>query len=307
MKSTRIVFMGSPDFALPTLSHLASLYNLVGVITQPDRPAGRGRKEQPCEVKKLADELGLPTFQPKSMKKAESIARLAEWEPELIVVAAFGQILPKAVLNMPKFGCLNVHASLLPAWRGASPIQAAIANGDQQSGVTIMLMNEGLDTGDILAQAQMPIKPGMTAGELSDKLAIQGAKTLVEILPDYLAGRIVPLPQDEENATYAPKLSKEDGLLDFNLPAHVLLNKINAYNPWPGAVYQWNEKRLKILSAHLGETENCEPGSRLIVDGLPAICTGDVILVLDHVQADGKKPLPGKTFLNGAKDWVAES
>lgn len=307
MKSPRIVFMGSPDFALPTLSHLASLYNLVGVITQPNRPAGRGRKEQPGEVKKLADELGLPTFQPKSMKKAESIARLAEWEPELIVVAAFGQILPKAVLDMPKYGCLNVHASLLPAWRGASPIQAAIANGDQQSGVTIMLMNEGLDTGDILAQAQMPIKPGMTAGELSDKLAIQGAKTLVEVLPDYLAGRIVPLPQDDEIATYAPKLSKEDGLLDFSLPARLLLNKINAYNPWPGAVYQWNGKRLKILSAHLGEAENCEAGSRLIVEGLPAICTGEGLLVLDHVQADGKKPLPGKTFLNGAKDWAVGS
>jgi methionyl-tRNA formyltransferase len=138
-------------------------------------------------------------------------------------------------------------------------------------------------------------------------LAIQGAKTLVEILPDYLAGRIVPLPQDDEIATYAPKLSKEDGLLDFNLPARLLLNKINAYNPWPGAVYQWNGKRLKILSAHRGEAENCEPGSRLIVDGLPAICTGEGILVLDQVQADGKKPLPGKTFLNGAKDWAANS
>ena len=187
-------------------------------------------------------------------------------------------------------------------------------------------MNEGLDTGDILAQAQMPINPGMTAGKLSDKLAIQGAKTLVEILPDYLAGRIVPLPQDEEIATYAPKLSKEDSLLDFKLPARLLLNKINAYNPWTGAVYQWNGKRLKILSAHLGEAENCEPGSRLkilaghlaeaencepgsrlIVDGLPAICTGEGLLVLDHVQADGKKPLPGKTFLNGAKDWAVGS
>ena len=153
----------------------------------------------------------------------------------------------------------------------------------------------------------MPIKPGMTAGELSDKLAIQGAKTLVEVLPDYLAGKIVSLSQDEEIATYAPKLSKEDSLLDFNLPARLLLNKINAYNPWPEAVYQWNGKRLKILSAHLGETENCESGSRLIVEGLPAICTGEGILVLGHVQADGKKPLPGKTFLNGAKDWAVGS
>lgn len=302
--SFRVVFMGSPDFALPTLEELHSNYDVVGVVTQPDRPAGRGRIEQPSEVKKLAKALGLPVFQPQSLRKLSAVTQLAKWKPDLIVVAAFGQILPKAVLEMPAKGCINVHASLLPAWRGASPIQAAIANGDPQTGVTIMLMDEGMDTGGILAQRSVPIRPGTTAIELSDQLAHLGARTLIEILPPYLRGALGAIPQDESRKSFAPKLTKMDSFLDFSLPAQTLLNQINAYQPWPGAVYKWHGKTLKIIEAHLHPTFECDPSGRFVVNGLPAICTGDGLLVLDIVQPEGKKPMPGKAFLNGQPDWL---
>ncbi len=302
--SFRVVFMGSPDFALPTLEELHRNYDVVGVVTQPDRPAGRGRKEQPSEVKKLAQALGLPVFQPQSLRKLSAVTQLAEWKPDLIVVAAFGQILPKAVLEMPSKGCINVHASLLPAWRGASPIQAAIANGDPQTGVTIMLMDEGMDTGGILAQRSVPIRPGTTAVELSDQLAHLGARTLIEILPPYLRGALGAIPQDESRKSFAPKLTKVDSFLDFSLPAQTLLNQINAYQPWPGAVYVWHGKTIKIIEAHLHPTFECDPSGRFVVNGLPAICTGDGLLVLDIVQPEGKKPMPGKAFLNGQPDWL---
>ncbi len=304
--SVRVVFMGSPDFALPTLEELHRHYQVVGVVTQPDRPAGRGRKEQPSDVKKLALELGLPIFQPKSLRKLSAVAQLAEWKPDLIVVAAYGQILPQAVLEMPSKGCLNVHASLLPAWRGASPIQAAIANGDEKSGVTIMLMNEGLDTGGILAQRSVPIRPGTTATELSDQLAHLGARTLIEILPSYLRGALGAIPQDDSRKSYAPKLIKQDSLLDFSLPAQTLLNKVHAYQPWPGAVYEWRGKHLKIIEAHVHMTFEGKPRERFVVNGLPAVCTGEGLLVLDTVQPEGKKPMPGKAFLNGQPDWLEE-
>jgi len=220
--------MGSPEFALPTLEELHLNYNVVGVVTQPDRPSGRGRKPQPCAVKMLAQELKLPVFQPESLRKLSAVTELAKWKPDLIVVAAFGQILPKAVLEMPDKGCLNVHASLLPLWRGASPIQAAIANGDEQTGVTIMQMDEGMDTGNILAQRRVPIRPGTTAAELSNQLAYLGARTLIEVLPAYLRGSLAAIHQDDSRKSFAPKLSKKDSILDLHLPAQKLLNQIDA-------------------------------------------------------------------------------
>ena len=193
--NTRIVFMGSPDFALPTLQALYEHYQVVGVVTQPDRPAGRGRQPQASPVKQAAQALGLEVYQPVSLRKPEGLAQLSAWAPDLIVVAAFGQILPKAVLDLPPKGCLNVHASLLPRWRGASPIQAAIAAGDDHSGVTIMLMDEGLDTGPILSQRSVPLPFGITGSQLSKQLAELGARTLIEILPSYLDGMVAPLPR----------------------------------------------------------------------------------------------------------------
>ena len=299
--------MGSPDFALPTLEELHRHYEVVAVVTQPDRPAGRGRKEQACPVKKLALELGLPVLQPKSLRKLSAVSELALWKPDLIVVAAYGQILPKAVIEMPAKGCINVHASLLPAWRGAAPIQAAIANGDEKTGVTIMLMDEGLDTGRILAQRAVPIRPGTTASELSAQLAHLGARTLIEVLPAYLRGNLGAVPQDESKKSYAHKLTKQDSYLDFSLPAQTLLNQINAYQPWPGAVYKWQGKLLKIIEAHVHPTFECDPTGRFVVNGLPAICTGDGLLVLDVVQPEGKKTMDGKAFLNGQPDWLEGS
>lgn len=302
--SPKVVFMGSPEFAIPSLEALAKAYNVVGVVTQPDRPAGRGRKEQPCAVKARALELGLPVFQPESLRKLTAVAELSRFEPELIVVAAYGQILPKAVLEMPRFGCVNVHASLLPAWRGASPIQAAIANGDSQSGVTIMLMDEGMDTGAILAQRSVPIRPGTNAAELSDQLAHLGAMTLLEVLPAYLRGTLAAIPQDGSKMSLAPKLRKQDSFLDFGLDGQILLNQIFAFQPWPGAVYEWNGRRLKILEAHFHPTFEASPGGRYLVNGLPAIGTGNGLIVLDKVQPEGKRPMEAKSFLNGQPDWL---
>ena len=298
--------MGSPEFALPALEALNNAYNVVAVVTQPDRPAGRGRHPQPSAVKQLAVGLKIPILQPASLRKLSAVTELAAYAPDLIIVAAYGQILPRSILEMPKFGCLNIHASLLPAWRGASPIQAAIANGDERTGVTIMLMDEGMDTGAILAQREVPIRSGTTAMELSDQLAHLGARTLIEILPAYLRGTLAAIPQDDSKKSFAPKLTKQDSLLDFRLPSQTLLNQIHAYQPWPGAVYQWGGKRLKILQAHVHPTFECDPSGRFVMNGLPAVCTSDGLLVLDTVQPEGKKPMPGKAFLNGQPDWLED-
>ncbi|MEN6556306.1 MAG: methionyl-tRNA formyltransferase, partial [Anaerolineaceae bacterium] len=244
--NARVIFMGSPDFALPTLEELHNNTQVVGVVTQPDRPAGRGRQPMPCPVKQLADHLRIPVFQPLSLRKPGALEQLEAWQPDLIVVAAFGQILPKSVLALPPKGCLNVHASLLPRWRGASPIQAAILAGDERSGVTIMLMEEGLDTGPILTQRTVPIRPGTTGAELSQQLAFLGAATLTEILPSYLSGMLAPLMQADSLATYAPMLKKSDGLLDFHQPALTLTRKVHAYFPWPGTYFVLNGKQIKV-------------------------------------------------------------
>jgi len=301
----RIVFMGSPDFALPTLKALESHFNVVGVVTQPDRPAGRGRKPQAPDVKKLAISLGLPYIQPATLKDESALQQLKDWAPDVIVVAAFGQILRENVLNLPRFGCVNVHASLLPRWRGAAPVQAALLH-DDVTGVTIMKMDKGLDTGPILSQQSIPINDDMTAGMLFDQLAVMGADLLLETLPKYINGEIKPQPQDDENATYAPRLKKEDGMLDFSQPASFLARMVRAYNPWPGAYQFYNGTRLKVYKAHAVEGINAQPGARLIYKEKPAWGTGQGLLILDQVQAAGKSRLSGKEFLRGAKDWIKD-
>jgi len=296
--------MGSPDFALPTLQALYEHYQVVGVVTQPDRPAGRGRQLQASPVKQAAQTLGLEVYQPVSLRKPEVLAQLSAWAPDLIVAAAFGQILPKAVLDLPPKGCLNVHASLLPRWRGASPIQAAIAAGDDHSGVTIMLMDEGLDTGPILSQRSVPLPLGITGSQLSKQLAELGARTLIEILPSYLDGMVAPLPQNENEATYAPMLKKSDGLLDFNRSALELTRKVNAYQPWPGTYFNFNSRQLKVLAAHPHDTFDSSIGARYIVNESPAVGTAQGLLVLDRVQPEGKKPMSGSDFLRGQPNWL---
>jgi methionyl-tRNA formyltransferase len=305
----RVVFMGSPEFALPVLEALAGRYEVVGVVTKPDRRAGRGRAVTSPPVKQRALEFQLPVIQPHRLREPEVMDTLRSWKPDLIVVAAFGQILRLEVLSLPAFGCVNVHASLLPRWRGAAPIQAAILNGDDRTGITIMLMDSGVDTGPVLAQGSLPISPDDTAGSLSPRLARLGADLLVETLPAYLDGRLQPQPQDDALASYAPMLKKEDGLLDFNQPAEYLARKVRAFDPWPGAYTIWQEEPLKVHLAHAVEPEEHTNGTIYASGrhtshaGLPAITTSQGLLVLDELQPAGKKSMPGKAFLQGARGW----
>lgn len=306
--SLRIVFMGSPDFALPSLSALVSAPNhqVVGVITQPDRASGRGRELKSPPVKSLALDLNIPVMQPEKLRLPEPMEQLRAWAPDLIVVAAFGQILKNDVLEMPHYGCINVHASLLPRWRGAAPINAAILHGDEETGVTIMQMDVGLDTGPMLAKKSIRIKPDDTAGSVSQALSTLGADLLIETLPDYLAGKLTATPQPEDGSTYAPMLQKGDGLLDFTQPAVDLERRVRAMNPWPGAWFEWNGNPLKVLRASTVSGEKgLASGSRFTVEGRPAVQSSEGALVLDEVQPAGKKAMPGKSFLAGARDWVA--
>jgi methionyl-tRNA formyltransferase len=299
----RTVFMGSPEFALPALRSLATHYPIVGVVTQPDRPAGRGRQLTPPPVKLLAEELELPVIQPRRLNEPGAYDQLQQWAPELIIVAAFGQILRPVVLDLPKYGCINVHGSLLPLWRGAAPIQAAILNGDDLTGITIMRMDSGIDTGPILSQKSLPINHDDNALSLAAKLAELGAELLDETLPRYLSGALIPTAQDEKLATYAPMIKKEDGLLNFSFPAAVLDRKIRAYNPWPGAFTYWNNQMLKIHRAHPIFGNNGVAGKHIIYQDLPAIFTGEGLLVLDELQLSGRTSQTGKTFLLGVRNW----
>lgn len=299
----RIVFMGTPKFALPTLEKLCDAYPVVGVVTQPDRPAGRGRRCVAPPVKQLAEAEGIPVFQPERLRTIEAIERLRVWMPDLIVVAAFGQILPPAVLELPRFGALNVHGSLLPRWRGATPVQAALLAGDTVTGVTIMQMDEGLDTGPILAQRELPIYQDETAGELEERLAQLGAELLLEILPAYLSGELQPRPQPEEGVTLTRRLQKEATALDWQQPARLLERQVRAFSPEPGAFTLWGEERLKILRAQaLPEgtpLPEVTPGTVFAQGSMPAVMTGEGALVLLQLQMAGKRPMNGDAFLRG--------
>ncbi len=301
---TNIVFMGTPAFAVPTLRALAEHYSVVGVVTQPDRPAGRGQQLEVPAVKRLALALNLPLIQPQRLRDPEAMRQLAAWAPDLIVVAAFGQILRPAVLSLPPHGCLNVHASLLPRHRGAAPILAAILAGDAETGVTIMQMEAGLDTGPRLAVGREPILPDDTPPTLSARLADVGASVLLRALPGYLAGTLTPQPQDETRVTYAPQLKKEDGRLDFGRPARELERQVRAYTPWPGSFTAWQGQPLKILRAALapeaaGETGEVVQGER----GPVIVCHPGGLLLLE-VQVAGKKPMPAAAFARGARGFI---
>ena len=300
----KIVFMGSPDFALPGLRALAQDYEVAGVITQPDRASGRGREIKMPPVKTLALELGLPVMQPEKLRAPEAMQQLLAWNPDLIVVAAFGQILKKDVLELPRFGCLNVHASLLPRWRGAAPINAAILHGDEETGVTIMQMDVGLDTGPMLAKRSLRLSADDTAGSVTEALSNLGADLLIETLPEYLSGNIMPQPQPEEGATYAPMLKKEDGRLDFTRGVNELERQVRAFNPWPGAFMDYEGGLLKVHKTHV-EEGLASAGQRLVHLDQPAVGARDGLLILDEVQPSGKKSMSGKSFLAGARQWTS--
>lgn len=297
--------MGSPEISVPALKALAGHYNVVGVVTQPDREAGRGKKIVMPAVKEAALALNIPVIQPERMKVPGTLEQLQAWAPDLIVVMAFGQILRKNVLELPPFGCLNAHASLLPRWRGASPIQAAILNGDTVSGITIMQMDPGIDTGPMLKARELAIDPEDTTVSLSAKMADLAAELLIEVIPEYASGALQPQPQPEEGACYTGMINKEDGILDFSQSAYSLNCKVRAYNPWPCAMFEIGGENFKVYKAHTAEnTENLAPGTRTVVKGIPAIAASDGLLVLDELQAPGKKAMPGKAFLSGYRKWM---
>ena len=298
--------MGSPEFAVPSLDALVENYSVVGVVTQPDRPAGRGSRLRPPPVKITAEGHGLGVFQPRTLRSEEDMEQLAEWAPDVIVVVAFGQVLSPEVLALPPHGCLNLHASLLPRWRGAAPIAAAILAGDETTGVTVMRMDEGLDTGPILAQREMQIRPDDTASSLAERLSNLGAELLLESLPAYLAGDLQPQPQPAEGITLCGLLTKEDGRLDWSKTAVELDRRIRAVTPWPGAFTMWDGRQLKILAAiPLPDWKgNHQPGTVFEVDGGAAVVTGEGALKLLEVQLAGKKALPIDVFLCGQQACV---
>jgi methionyl-tRNA formyltransferase len=313
----RIVFMGSPDFSVPVLRALAvwdgsvrdgsethpEQYIVVGVVTQPDRPAGRHMTLTPPPVKVAADELHIPVIQPLKLREPGAVQQLRDWNPDLIVVAAFGQILRPEVLDLPKYGCVNVHASLLPRHRGAAPIQAAILAGDAETGITIMKMDPGLDTGPMLRQRAIPIGPQDTGASMFEKLSQLSGQLLLETLPDYLSGKLLPQPQPETGSTYASMLKKEHGLLDFTRPAVELERKVRAFSPWPGTFMLLEDGApLKIHKVHIVAAKS-EPGKRMVVNGLPAVGAADGLIVFDELQPAGKKSMPGKAFLAGGRAW----
>ena len=306
----KIVFMGTPEFALPTLKSLFdSQYNIVAVYTQPDRPGKRGQKLTWSPVKELAVSQGLFVVQPETLKQPVEIERLNLFNPDLVVVAAYGQILPDAVLNLPRYGCINIHPSLLPRHRGPSPISTAILEGDEVTGVTIMLLDAGLDTGPILKQRELPISSQDTAGSLSDKLAQLGAELLLETLPLWFEGKIKLQPQDERRATYTRRITKEDGEIDWRLPALEIWRRVRAFYPSPSCYTSWAGKRLKINEAVLiTETAAGEAGRVMALSSASptpvGVISGAGLLGLCQVQLEGKRPLSAAEFIRGQRHFV---
>ena len=299
--------MGTPDFAVPALAGLlAGGYDVAAVVTQPDRPSGRGRQLEPSPVKRFALHQALPVLQPATLRAPEAVAELAALQPGVIVVAAFGQILRPAVLALPPYGCINVHASLLPRWRGAAPVPAAILAGDQVTGSTIMRMDEGMDSGPILAQAALLIQADDTGGRLTDRLARQGADLLAETLPRWLAGAVAPQPQDPALATVCRPLRKDQGAIDWSRPAGEISRAVRAYNPWPAATTTWNGSPLKILEAKaLAGPSLPEPaGAVRQHQGAVVVNTGDGLLQLDVVQLAGRKATATDAFIRGQRGFV---
>ncbi len=298
----RLVFMGTPEFAVPTLQALLeSQDEVVGVVCQPDKPAGRRLDLHAPPVKDCARAHAVPVFQPQKIRTPEALAYLQGWQPDLIIVAAYGKMLPKAILDLPPAGCINVHASLLPKYRGAAPIQWAIARGETHSGVTIMQVSEQMDAGPILWQQSLVLTPDETGHSLHDRLAALGARTLLEALSLWKQGRLAATAQDEHAATYAPLLKKEDGEIDWTRSAVSIEQRIRAFHPWPSS-YTWlGNKRLKILTVRLSTVEaSAIPGTIIDrQDELLTVATGKGSLTLDTLQLEGKKALPVAAFLAG--------
>jgi len=313
MSGLRIVFMGTPALARVSLEALLREpdFQVIAVVTQPDRPKGRDLKLRPSPVKEVAVRASVPVLQPEKARDENFISELRRLQPDLIAVAAYGQILPRSVLELPRFGCLNVHTSLLPKYRGAAPIQWAILNGDPETGVTIMKMDAGLDTGDILTQRTTPIQPADNAQTLHDRLAQLGAELLVRTIPDYIAGKIQPRPQPPEGVSHAPKLKKEDGRIDWNLPASAIVNRIRAFTPWPGAfTFSSAQPHAQLLKIWVGEivARSGQSGEILQADksGIVVGC-GQESLRIVTLQREGGRRMAAAEFLAGHPLKVGET
>jgi methionyl-tRNA formyltransferase len=295
----RIIFIGTGEIGVPTLkAMLESEHELVGVVTQPDKPVGRAQRLESPAIKKAMAEKTVPILQPPRIKEPQAIEDIRALKPEVIVVMAYGQILPRDLLEIPRLACLNLHASLLPRWRGAAPIQAAIAAGDCETGMTAMYMDEGLDTGDILLQRNLEILPNDTGGSLHDRLAQVAPETLLESLRLLAAGSAPRIPQDNSRAIYAPKLKREHAQIDWSESAEAIERKIRAYNPWPGAFMKIDRQTLKIFFASVVDL-NGQPGEILRSDKDLIVATGKGALSLEEVQLEGKRRMTAAEFLRG--------
>ncbi len=319
----KIIYMGTPSFAVPALEALIANrapglllpegYDIAAVITRPDKPSGRGKEVVFSPVKQAALARDIPVWQPGSLKRPENIEALARYQADLYIVAAFGQILPQAALDLPRYGTLNIHASLLPRYRGVSPISEAILQGERETGVTIMLIDAGVDTGPILLQRAIPIDEHDTTGSLTGKLADLGANALLAALPLWIAGALPPQPQNGQEASYTHMLRKEDGAIDWHRSAARLAREARAYSPWPGSYTTWRGRLLKILESHAlstSQTQDISPGMVTLrkEDGTPSlqVVTGEGLLVLDRLQLEGKKAMNADEFVRGYTNIVGD-
>lgn len=297
MTRLRIIFMGTPDFAVPSLRALAEAgHEIVAVYTQPPRPAGRGHQVQPSPVHRFAESAGFPVRTPVSLRKAPAQEEFAAFGADLGVVAAYGLILPQVILDAPRLGCLNVHGSLLPRWRGAAPMQRAMLAGDAETGITIMRMDAGLDTGAMLLKGVLPIGPATTAPELHDAMAALGARLIVEGVAGWAEGRLPEQPQPEDGVTYAAKLTREDGRLDWTKPAAYVERQVRSLTPWPGCWFDIGTERIKVLGAALAEGAGA-PGT--VLDDRLTIACAEGAVRLTKVQRPGKAPVDADAFLRG--------
>ncbi len=304
--------MGTPEFAVPSLEHLVlNRYQVVAVYTQPDTPAGRARSLLPSPVKTAAQAWKLPVVQPDSLKTAGAVAELAALHPDVIVVAACGQILPQAVLDIPGHGCINIHPSLLPKFRGASPVASAILAGDEFTGVSIMLMDKGLDTGPVLVRATVPISPRDSTGSLTAKLSLVAARLLQEALVGRERGEITPQPQDESGATYCAPIRREQGEIDWRLPAVDIWRRVRAYEPWPGCYTAWRGKQLKVVEAEPLPAQGVAGVGQVVAansEGIAfGVVTGDGVLGVLRVQLEGKRAMSAAEFIRGQREFIGST
>ena len=295
----RVIFMGTPDFAVPSLQALLDHgYEVCAVYTQPDKPKGRGHKLQPPPVKELALAREIPVLQPATLRSGEVQEEIRQWNADVIVVVAYGKILPKAVLDIPRLGCVNVHGSLLPKYRGAAPIQWTVLNGDKTAGVTTMFMGEGMDTGDMLLKTETAVGEEETSGQLFDRLKDLGADLLIQTLERLEQGTLTPIPQNEAEATRAPMLTKDLSLVDWTKPAQQVHDLIRGLNPWPSAVSYLDGKKLKLHASRVREG-NGEPGKPFAQDGVLLVYCGEGALELTEIQTENGKRMDGKSYLLG--------